>query len=40
MSTLFQFTGGVSATDVDKVIKTFVNQRFFSIDASGKVAYQ
>ena len=37
---MFQFTGGISSTDVDNVVKALVKQNFFSIDDNGKVAYQ
>jgi len=36
---MFQFSGGISSAEVDKVIATLQKQKFFLIDPNGRVSY-
>jgi hypothetical protein len=40
ISAMFQFTGGVSESDVDEIIGRLQKEKFFAIDESGRVTYK
>jgi len=36
---MFQFSGGISSSEIEEVITTLQKQKFFTIDPSGRVNY-
>jgi hypothetical protein len=40
IESMFQFTGGIVPTEVDSVLKSLIEQRFFTIDENGRVSYE
>jgi hypothetical protein len=39
IESMFQFTGGIEAAEVDKVVATLQKKKFFTIAPDGKVSY-
>ena len=40
ISAMFQFNGGITAADVEEVIRRLQKEKFFAIDETGRVTYK
>lgn len=40
IETMFKFTGGITSTEIEAVLKSLVKNNFFTIDESGRVTYK